>query len=139
MLLVEITRAISREAEIVIMDEPTSAIGEHESHILFDAIRRLQKKGVGIIYVSHRLEELFGIADRYSVFRDGWFVETGAMADLTRESFVALIVGHELHSNAHPERNPDAAPLLQIKNLTVAQKVHGVSLDVVPGEIAVSR
>lgn len=133
--LVEITRALSRDAEIVIMDEPTSAIGEHESHILFDAIRRLQRKGVGIIYVSHRLEELFEIADTYTVFRDGEFIETGPIAALTREELVALIVGHELHTHTHSERGADAQPMLEVEGLSVRGKVRDVSLTVAPGEV----
>lgn len=133
--LVEITRALSRDAQIVIMDEPTSAIGEHESHILFDAIRGLQRKGVGIIYVSHRLEELFQIADTYTVFRDGSFIETGAMSDLDRGQLVALIVGHELHANSHAGRQADASPMLEVEGLNVRGRVRDVSLSVAPGEV----
>lgn len=133
--LVEITRALSLDAEIVIMDEPTSAIGEHETHILFDAIRRLQTKGVGVIYVSHRLEELFEIADTYTVFRDGQFIQTGPMQSLSREELVALIVGHELHSSDRSERQVGATPLLQVDRLSVRGKVRGISLSVAPGEV----
>lgn len=133
--LVEIVRAISRDAEIVIMDEPTSAIGEHESHILFDAIRRLQAKGVGIIYVSHRLEELFEIADTYTVFRDGQFVESGAMASLTRADLVALIVGHELQRSNQTERKFDELPMLEVQDLRVNGKVNGINIKVSPGEV----
>jgi putative xylitol transport system ATP-binding protein len=133
--LVEITRAISRDAEIVIMDEPTSAIGEHESHILFDAIRRLQAKGVGIIYVSHRLEELFEIADTYTVFRDGAMIATGPMTELNLEGLVALIVGHELHSHTHAERKSEAGNILEVSDLVAHRKVRGVSLNVATGEV----
>ena len=75
--LVEIAKAFSRESDIIIMDEPTSAIGERETEILFSAIRSLQVQGVGILYVSHRLTDIFSVADKYTVFRDGRFVEFG--------------------------------------------------------------
>ncbi len=82
--LVEIAKALSYDAQVIIMDEPTSALGEAEADQLFAAIGRLKAQGKGIIYVSHRLAEIFRIADSYTVFRDGAFVAEGAMADVTR-------------------------------------------------------
>ena len=84
MQLVEIAKAFSHDCQVMIMDEPTSAIGEREAETLFKAIRRLTARGAGIVYVSHRLSELAQIADDYSIFRDGAFVESGRMADIDR-------------------------------------------------------
>ena len=91
--MVEIARAIGYDSHILIMDEPTSALGETETRVLFAAIEKLKRLNVGIIYVSHRLNELAQIADDYTIFRDGRFIQTGAMADLTRDELVRLIVG----------------------------------------------
>jgi putative xylitol transport system ATP-binding protein len=84
--LIEIAKALTLDARIIIMDEPTSAIGEHETHLLFNAIRRLSSLGKGIIYVSHRMTEIFEIADAYTVFRDGAYVESGRIQDIDHSS-----------------------------------------------------
>lgn len=91
--LVEIAKAISWDSDVIIMDEPTSALGDKEAEILFETIRSLQKKGVGIIYVSHRLTDIFSIADEYTVFRDGHFIETGPIENIDRQRVIELIVG----------------------------------------------
>ena len=84
--LVEIAKALSHaDADIIIMDEPTSAIGEEDAQKIFDVITRLTEKGKGIIYVSHRLSEIFQIADTFTIFRDGTFITDGPLADITRE------------------------------------------------------
>jgi len=135
--LVEIARAISQNARILIMDEPTSAIGEHETQVLFSAIRRLTAGGVGVIYVSHRLEELFELADRYTVFRDGRFVETGAMKAIDRASLVHQIVGHEVADQRRPAdaRRSDAAVLLDIQGLSHGKQFQDISMSLKQGEI----
>lgn len=135
--LVEIARAISRNARILIMDEPTSAIGEHETKILFDAIRRLTASGVGVIYVSHRLEELFEIADRYTIFRDGRYITSGAMADIDRRHLVELIVGHELpaRSDVAAAKEEDAPILLDVEGLTHRHQFQNISLQLRAGDI----
>ena len=91
--LVEIARAISRDGQILIMDEPTSAIGEAETVVLFKAIRQLTAHGVGVVCVSHRFSEIFSIADDYTVFRDGQRIGSGLIADITRERLIQPIVG----------------------------------------------
>jgi putative xylitol transport system ATP-binding protein len=135
--LVEIAKAISQDSQILIMDEPTSAIGEAETDILFDAIRNLTAAGTGVIYVSHRLTEVFQIADRYTVFRDGAFVETGAIEDIDRHHMVRLIVGREL-KDEFEARQPVAAQgevLLELKGLSRPGEFDDVSLSVRRGEI----
>jgi len=135
--LVEIARAISQNARILIMDEPTSAIGEQETQILFSAIRRLTTNGVGVIYVSHRLEELFEIADRYTVFRDGSFIETGAIAEIDRAHLVHQIVGHELiEGRRHTEASELSTPLaLEVEGLSHGKQFQEISLSLREGEI----
>lgn len=135
--LVEIAHAISQNARILIMDEPTSAIGEQETHVLFDAIRKLTAQGVGVIYVSHRLEELFEIADRYTVFRDGRFVETGAMRDIERAHLVHQIIGHEIPQRHSETAAPAAAGevVLDVEGLSAPDGFRDIDLNVRAGEI----
>jgi len=135
--LVEIAKAISQNSRILIMDEPTSAIGEAETDTLFDAIRTLTAAGTGIVYVSHRLTEVFRIADRYTVLRDGSFVESGAIRDIDRAHMVRLIVGRELKEEFESVA-PGAghgAPMLEVKGLSRDGEFEDVSLDVRQGEI----
>lgn len=133
--LVEIAKALSRDAEIIIMDEPTSAIGEHEAHILFNAIRRLKAKGSAIIYVSHKLTEIFEIADEYTVFRDGQFIETGRIADIDRHHLVTQIVGHEIDGESRPGQHATGAQVLKVQDLSRHGHFEGISLDVQEGEV----
>ncbi len=133
--LVEIARAISYNSRVLIMDEPTSALGESDTRMLFDAIAGLKPHGVGIVYVSHRLSELFEIADDYTVFRDGRFVQSGPMASIDRAGLVQAIVGRALH---HREARPAQAagqPALAVDNLSRKNEFDGVSLEVGRGEI----
>lgn len=94
--LVEIARAISFQARVIIMDEPTSAITDHEMEMLFRQIRRLKQNGVGIIYITHKLEELPEIADDITVFRDGKFVGAKPFSEVTRDEMIRMMVGREL-------------------------------------------
>jgi len=134
--LVEIAKAFSHDCQVMIMDEPTSAIGEHEAQTLFKAIRRLTARGAGIVYVSHRLSELAQIADDYSIFRDGAFVESGRMADIDRDHLVRGIVGQELTRIDHKVgRECAAATCLQVDNLSRKGEFHDISLQLRQGEI----
>ncbi|WP_175772463.1 sugar ABC transporter ATP-binding protein [Paraburkholderia phenazinium] len=133
--LVEIAKAFSFDAEIVIMDEPTSAIGERETHILFKAIRSLTSHGAGIIYVSHRLEELFEIADTYTIFRDGAFVEDGKLADIDRPHLVRQIVGREVAQPRKSSRSDAGKVILDVANLSQPGHFSDISLRVSSGEI----
>ncbi len=133
--LVEIAKAISYDAEIIIMDEPTSALGESEADHLFEAIRRMKAAGKGIVYVSHRLTEIFDIADRYTVLRDGRFIETGAIADIDKRRLVELIVGRPLTEEFVKENVPRSDVMLSVRELDGANGVRGVSFDLRRGEI----
>ncbi|AHF90484.1 enolase [Opitutaceae bacterium TAV5] len=96
--LVEIAKALSRDSRIVIMDEPTSAIGQHETDLLFAAIRHLTRIGKSIIYVTHRMTEIFELADDYTVLRDGAFIEEGRIRDIDRRHLIRQIIGRDLSS-----------------------------------------
>lgn len=133
--LIEIAKALSYDAEVIIMDEPTSALGEAEADQLFAAIGRLKAAGKGIIYVSHRLSEIFEIADTYTVFRDGAFVQTGAIEDVTRESLIQMIVGRPLTEEFVKENTPTDDVSLSVKALNAHGWVKDVSFDVHKGEI----
>ena len=133
--LVEIAKAFSHHSQVVIMDEPTSAIGEREADILFAAIRRIAVRGTGVIYVSHRLSEIFSIADHYTVLRDGGFVENGRIADIDRRHLVRQIVGRELQIVGRTTSACTAPALLSVKALSRTGEFDGVSLDVAPGEV----
>ena len=133
--LVEIAKALSHDAEVIIMDEPTSALGEAEADQLFAAIRTLRARGKGVIYVSHRLSEIFEIADRYTVFRDGAFVETGAMADMTRERLIHAIVGRPLAEEYVKNNGQAGDVVLEARGIDAANGVRNVSFALRRGEI----
>lgn len=135
--LVEIAKALSYDAEIIIMDEPTSALGEAESDQLFAAIARLKARGKGIIYVSHRLSEIFRIADRYTVFRDGQFVGDGDIADTTRESLIQMIVGRPLTEEFVKDNIPMQDVSLSVSHLNAKGWVKDISFETHRGEIVV--
>ena len=133
--LVEIAKAISRDSDILIMDEPTSAIGEKETATLFKAIRGLAAAGVGIIYVSHRLTDIFEIADSYTVFRDGRFIESGALADIDRQRLIALIVGRDLRDATRRESTARPETMIEMRGFSRAGQFEDISLAIAKGEI----
>jgi len=132
--LVEIAKAFSRECDVMIMDEPTSAIGESETEVLFDAIRSLTAQGAGIIYVTHRLSEVFRIADSYTVFRDGRYVDSGRIADIDRSYLVSTIVGRKLN-RIEKQRRPTGATVLETTALSRSAEFEDISLSVNAGEV----
>ena len=135
MQLVEIAKAISRESQVLIMDEPTSAIGEKETETFFDAIRSLQAQNVGIIYVSHRLTDIFSIADSYTVFRDGRFIETGAIADIDRQRLIGLIVGRDLRDHGPRPPRQASETVLEARGFSHGSVFSDISLSIAKGEI----
>ncbi|MGN0978128.1 MAG: sugar ABC transporter ATP-binding protein [Faecousia sp.] len=132
--LVEICKCISNNAKIMIMDEPTSALATTEVELLFNVIRKLKEKGVTIIYISHRLDEVFEVTDRITVLRDGKFVATINTADTNRQELVKLMVGREL-DQSHPQRHhPIGEVVLEARNLT-GNSVENISFQLHRGEI----
>jgi ribose transport system ATP-binding protein len=135
--LVEIAKVLARSARIIVMDEPTAALSDREIERLFEIVRRLRAAGAGIIYISHRMEELARIADRVTVMRDGRLVETRAAADFPPEEIIRAMVGRRL--DAHfPELAPplpDASARLEVRGLSCDPVVRDVSFAVRKGEI----
>ena len=133
--LVEIAKALSYDAEIIIMDEPTSALGESEADQLFEAVQKLKAEGKGVIYVSHRLSEILEVADHYTVFRDGAFVEAGEIADVSKTDLIRLIVGRPLSEEFVKENQPGDEVTLAIDGIDANHGVRNVSFEAHRGEI----
>jgi rhamnose transport system ATP-binding protein len=132
---VEILRALSHDARILIMDEPTAALTEADVTRLFDVVRRLKKRGVGIVYISHRLDEIFAIADRVTVLRDGTYVGSREVVDTNVGELVTMMVGRRLESLFPKTVAPIGAPVLEARKLVRRPLTKGVSLTVKAGEI----
>jgi ABC-type sugar transport system ATPase subunit len=135
--LAEIAKALARTARIIVMDEPTAALSDREIERLFAIVRRLRAAGAGIIYISHRLEELSRIADRVMVMRDGKVVATRDAAEFPAAEIIAAMVGRRLasHFPEVPRLAADAPVRLDVRNLARAGIVNGVSFTVRAGEI----
>ena len=134
--MVEIAKAISFEGtEVLIMDEPTAALTDSEIEELFSIIKDLQSKGVGIVYISHRLEELKVIADRITVMRDGKYINTVHMADVTIDDIVAMMVGRELDTSFNKKHSVETDVVLKVENLNAGKQVQNVSFELKRGEI----
>ncbi|MBN1978945.1 MAG: sugar ABC transporter ATP-binding protein, partial [Anaerolineae bacterium] len=134
--MVEIARAISFDSEVLIMDEPTSALTESEIDELFAIIHALRDRGVAIIYISHRLEELKHIVDRISIFRDGHSVSTDDYAAIRMDEIVNRMVGRRLENKFPPKQNvPSTEKLLEVRNIARAGALHDISFDLRRGEI----
>jgi rhamnose transport system ATP-binding protein len=132
---VEILRALSHEARILIMDEPTAALTETDVTRLFDVVRRLKRRGVGIVYISHRLDEIFAIADRVTVLRDGAFVGARDVGDTNAAELVQMMVGRRIDNLFPKTKAPIGAPVLEASDLVRKPLTRGVSLTVRAGEI----
>ena len=134
--LVEIARALGADAKVLIFDEPTASLSEEDTQNLFNVIRTLRERGVGMVYISHRLEELPVIADRVTVLRDGRTIDTREMSEVNRQQLIQLMVGREL-SAVFPKREVALGDVvLELRDLGCAESgVRGVNLSVRAGEI----
>ena len=133
--MVEIAKAVSWNADIVIMDEPTSALTEGEVAHLFTIIRDLRQQGKAIIYISHKMDEIFAITDEVSIFRDGAWVGSDHTAQFTRQSLITQMVGRELTQLFPKFNNAIGEEVLTVRNLTRKDLFHDVSFSVRRGEI----
>jgi ribose transport system ATP-binding protein len=148
--MVAIARAVQIDARVVVMDEPTSSLEQREVETLFEVVDRLRSAGIGIVYVSHRLDELYRICDRVTVLRDGRVVHVSPMAEVDRLELVSLMLGRNAadvrrHGTTafgaqHAEREgtdtvPDAAPVLRAHGLSARHRIQDVSLQVHRGEV----
>lgn len=133
--VVEIAKACTSKASIVLMDEPTSSISQKDADKLMDIIRGLRANGVAVIYISHRLHEINGIADRITVLRDGELVGTVNNSDVTENDLITMMVGREL-TNVYPKRKvPIGDVVLKVENLASGELLKDISFDVHKGEI----
>ena len=133
--MVEIAKAASYESDVLIMDEPTSALTEREVAHLFTIIRTLKAQGKGIVYITHKMNELFDIADEVSVFRDGKYVGTHAAGDVTRDDIIRMMVGREITQMFPKEAVPIGDVVLSVEGLTLGDTFRNISFDVRAGEI----
>lgn len=134
--MVEIAKAMGHDLKVLVLDEPTAALDDRESEALFTQVRRLREDGVGVVYISHRLDEVFALADRVVVLRDGVVALSGRTGDLTRDQVVAAMVGRTVDDFYPKAANarPDGAAL-ELDGLTCAGEFADVSLSVRPGEV----
>jgi len=135
MQMVEIAKAVSVNARILVMDEPSATLTDHELASLFTLIGELRGRGMGILYISHRLEEVFQIGDRATVMRDGRHVATRDVADLTREDIIRMMVGRELTEEFPKVSLPRGAERLRVEGLTRDGLFHDVGFSLHAGEI----
>ncbi|RFU60051.1 sugar ABC transporter ATP-binding protein [Bacillus sp. V59.32b] len=136
--MTEIAKALSQEAKILVMDEPSSSLTKKETEILFNFINKLKRKGISIIYISHRMDEIFEICDRITILRDGKNVVTENCKDITLETVIQHIVGAEMdkafewQERSYPN---DSQPVLEVKNVSSGTRVDDISFKLYPGEI----
>ena len=134
--IVEIAKALSADATVLIMDEPTASLADRETHLLLQIVDRLRQQGVGIVYISHRLEEVFAIADRVTVLRDGATVATMLARDVTREGLIHQMVGRELGAVFQKPDVPAGDTALELRQVSSRSAgIRDVSLSVRRGEI----
>ena len=133
--MVEIAKAISTDAKILIMDEPTSALTSKEINHLFEIIRKLKSEGCGIVYISHRLEELKYIVDRVTIMRDGRYINSMNFSDTTMDEIIASMVGREIKEKYPRIVCPRGEKIFEVKNLNAGRMVRNINLSLHTGEI----
>ena len=133
--MIEIAKAVLIDAKMIIMDEPTSSLGEKEVKQLMQTCRELKARGVGILFVSHKLEELFELCDRVTVIRDGEFIETRDIAGWNNDSLIAAMVGRTLENQFPKEFGTKGECMLKIENLSIGGVLKDVSLEAYGGQI----
>ena len=133
--MVEVAKALAVDARIIVMDEPTSALGEDEAETLFEIVRTLKAQNIGVIFITHRLEEVFRIADRVVVLRDGERAGEMAIEEATPDQIIQLEVGREVADLFHKQEAEIGAPLLEVRGLTRRGVVEDVSFTLRRGEI----
>ncbi|HHW47391.1 MAG TPA: ATP-binding cassette domain-containing protein, partial [Clostridiaceae bacterium] len=133
--LIELAKVLNSNPRIIVMDEPTSALSSEEVQMLFDIIREIKKKGMAIIYISHHLQEVFEIADRITVLRDGRKIATRNCCDITKEELIEMMVGQKVKEFYKPKVSHAGEKILEVKNLTRYGFIHNISFELYKGEI----
>lgn len=132
--MIEIMKAVSSDAKLVIMDEPTSSLDNEETERLFRTIRQLKEKGVSVVYISHRMEEIFSICDTVSVFRDGQYIDCKPISEVTQDSLISMMVGREV-KNVFPKTECEIGDVVfKVEGLT-GKGFENISFEVKKGEI----
>lgn len=133
--MVEICKALMVDAKVIIMDEPTAALTESETQVLFQVIKSLKAKGVSIVYISHRMEEIFELCDRITVLRDGEYIGTRNISEITMDDIVQMMIGREI-GERFPKRNTNIGDeVLKVEHLTHKKAFTDVSFSVRAGEV----
>lgn len=133
--VIEICKALTRNSSVLVLDEPTAVLTSHETEKLFELLFQLRARGVCIIYVSHRLDEIFKICDRATILKDGETVGTKNIADITEEQLIEMMIGREL-SDLFPQRTSEIGDvILSVKNLNAGRSVRDVSFTLKRGEV----
>ena len=137
MQMIEIAKAFSYDAKIVIMDEPTSSLTEKEVNHLFTIIRKLKDRGCGIVYISHKMEEIFQLCDEITILRDGQWIATQPLEGLDMDKIIAMMVGRSLNQRFPDKENKPGEVILEVRNLTSLRQpsIRDVSFDLHKGEI----
>jgi len=133
--MVEVAKALSIQSKILIMDEPTSALSERETEQLFSTIHQLNQKGIGIIYISHRLQELDQVGHRVTVLRDGKYVGTKAIREVTVDELVGMMVGHSVAEVFQRDHQSSGAECLRVENLCKGRRLRDINVTLRSGEI----
>ncbi len=133
--MVEVVKALSMDASLIVMDEPTSALTEKEVEALFSYMKKLREQGVSIIFISHKLDEIQRVSDRITVLRDGKWVGTSIVNNLTQDDIVKMMVGREIEQNAKKENRSFSEVILSVENLSSGGEVQDITFDLHRGEI----
>lgn len=134
--MVEIAKALSYNADVLVMDEPTAALSETEIEDLFRIIRQLRESGVGIVYISHRMDEIKRITDRITVMRDGQYIDTVSTAEVTTQDIISKMVGRQIYETSKPERSAgERETVLEVKGLNQGRTLRDINFTLKKGEI----
>jgi simple sugar transport system ATP-binding protein len=133
--LIAISRALLHESKLIIMDEPTAALTKKEVKALFAVIKGLQARGISVLFVSHKLDEVFEISERYTILRGGLNVASGSTRELDHRSFALHMTGREFAKESYEPATAPGAPVLSVRNLSLAGAYSDISFDLAPGEI----
>lgn len=133
--MIEICKALMINAKVIIMDEPTAALTESETKVLFETIKELKEKGVSIIYISHRMEEIFQICDRITVMRDGQFIDTKKIQETSMNDIVKMMIGREIGERYPKRESKIGEEILKVSNLAFKNVFQNISFNVKKGEI----
>lgn len=133
--LLAIATAVSHNAKLIIMDEPTTALTESEVHQLYRIVKKVQQRGIAIIYISHKLGEVFELSDEVSVIRDGQYIGTKKTTDISKEELISMMVGREMDEMFQREEVTIGETLLDVRNLSLSGKFENINFTVRKGEI----